>query len=125
MENTFDNDQECRMMNELCVAAAEFDYFLNHVTGSSKVNPFLTGLTRMIDVEEKLCQSQVSNHFNVQLINELKQIQDLKSNGRHIDLSFINKKITVIRGHSSIQKQLQVIKQTQEKTKESYEVSQH
>ncbi|CAF3955353.1 unnamed protein product [Rotaria sp. Silwood2] len=119
------------MVNQLCIAGAEFDYFLVHIAHASKDYLFLSGFMRMIDEETKLCQSQKPNHLNLQLIKEFTQlkcqyesrIEELKSNQRLTDLSFIDKRITVIREYPLIKTQLDIMKQTQNMMTEPYEVS--
>ncbi|CAF3673147.1 unnamed protein product [Rotaria sp. Silwood1] len=121
------------MINQLCFAGAEFDYFLVHIARISKNDLFLSGLIRMIDEENKLCQNQKSNHLNLQLIKELIQlkyqyenrIEELKFNQQLIDLSFIDKQITIVRAYPLIEIQLDTMKQTQKLMTEPYEISQN
>ncbi|CAF3833554.1 unnamed protein product [Rotaria magnacalcarata] len=119
------------MPSQFTMAGAEFDYFLVHITHSSKTNPFLSGLERIIDEENKLCESQTSNHLNVKQVKNLIEIQciyekrmkDVSSNQQLTDLSNIDKRIGTIRKYPMIEKQLEIMKQTQEMMTELYEVS--
>ncbi|CAF4070584.1 unnamed protein product [Rotaria magnacalcarata] len=119
------------MPSQFTMAGAEFDYFLVHITHSSKTNPFLSGLERIIDEENKLCESQTSNHLNVKQVKNLIEIQciyekrmkDVSSNQQLTDLSNIDKRIATIRKYPMIEKQLEIMKQTQEMMTELYEVS--
>ncbi|CAF1213769.1 unnamed protein product [Rotaria sordida] len=125
-------EEMINMVNQLCTIGAEFDYFLVHITHSSKNDLFLPGFLRMIDEENKLCQSQKPNHLNSQLIKELtrlknqyeNRIEEFKSNQQLIDLLIINEHITTIRKYPLIQVQLDIMKQTQKMMTEPYEVSQ-
>jgi GTP-binding protein EngB required for normal cell division len=120
------------MAYRLCLAGAEFDYFLSHVSRSSKDDPFWIGLMRMIDEENDLCKNQKPNRLNSQLfkdLNELKcqyeeRIENLKLNPQQTALPNIYKWITSIREYPTIQEQLDAIKETQTMMTEPYEISQ-
>ncbi|CAM4865629.1 unnamed protein product [Rotaria socialis] len=119
------------MASQLAIVGAEFDYFLVRITHASRSSPFLSGLERIIDEENKLCESQTSNHLNVKQVKNLIEIQciyekrmkDLLSNQQLTDLSNIDTRIATIRKYPMIEKQLEIMKQTQEMMTELYEVS--
>lgn len=59
------------MVNRLCLAGADFDYFLIHTAHSSKGESFLIGLTRMIIEEDNLRIDQTANRLNSKLYKDL------------------------------------------------------
>jgi hypothetical protein len=52
-----------------------FVFYLNQIQD----DPFCLILIRMIDEENNLCLNQKPNHFNLQLVNELKMINNIKT----------------------------------------------
>jgi hypothetical protein len=118
------------MVEKLCRAGAKFDYFLEHSAGSSKDDPFSSGLIRIIAEEDSLCKNQKPNRLNLQLLarlNKLKHqykegIADLKSTQSDTSLSNIHELISTIRTYPTIPEQLDAIKETQKMMAEQYEV---
>ena len=116
---------------EICQVGAEFDYFLTHITSSSKEGPFRKGLIRMIAEEDDLCQNQKSNHANLQLLEYLTKLQQhydqsttkFHSNRQQTSLTNIYQSITAIGRYPPIAIQLDAIKETQKLTTEPYEIS--
>jgi hypothetical protein len=72
----YDRNQMKNMLDHLCYASAEFCHFLINVAGSSKNDPFLIGLVKMIAEEHYLSENFEPNYLNLQLVNDLKQFQN-------------------------------------------------
>jgi hypothetical protein len=125
----FDQNQMIAMLNGLCHACAEFAHFLIHVAHSTKDDPFLTGLGEMIDEEAAICESQKLTHFNMQLVEELRKLENqhkqrmnkLKPNDEYVGLPAIYTLIKTTGEYPLMREQMAAVKQTQQMMMEQHE----
>lgn len=88
----------------LCHLSAELSDFLMHQAGYRNGDPFLTGLHRLIDEENNLCEKSNLNYLNLQFVNVLKRltchyeqhIQTIQSNGKPTTLANIDQWVKFI-----------------------------
>jgi hypothetical protein len=108
------------MLDQLCVASVQFAYFLVTVTRSTKEDPFLVGLMRIIREEKQICAENAPNHLNLQLVIELEkliikykeQMAQIQSNQQHWDSKVINERMETVSGYPIIREQMVAIRQT-------------
>jgi hypothetical protein len=119
----FDRDQNAmkNMLDILCNASAAFAHFLMHIAHSTKDNPFFIGLVEMIVEETHICESQKSAHFNIQLVEKLRQLENLyqqrmnkmKPDDESVKLTAIYKLIKTIGEYPPVREQMTAVKETQ------------
>jgi hypothetical protein len=108
------------MLDQLCLASAEFAYFLITVARSTQEDLFLVGLMRMIEEEKQICaEKQDTNHLNLQLVKELEKLKEIyeaqmkkiKSNQKHRDIQAIYQRIQTIYAFPMVRMQMEAIKE--------------
>ncbi|CAF0953107.1 unnamed protein product [Rotaria sordida] len=108
-------------LHELCNVSAEFAHFLMHVVCSTKVDPFLIGFVEMITEEDAICNSQTSDRFNLQLVNDLRNLKnkydnrfnEILHNENYRKLSDIYNLINTISKYPMVCEQLAAVKEGQ------------
>ena len=119
----FNPNEMKKILNQLCLASAEFACFLINGIHSTNEDPFLLGLLHMIEEEQLICtEVQEFKELNQQLykqLNTLKQeyekhIQNIQLHSKHADLQSIYQQIQIIHQIPVIHEQMLVIKTRQE-----------
>jgi hypothetical protein len=117
-------DEMAGQLSSLFDACIEFAQFLMNTDHSSKKSdPFLIGLTRMIEDEKKNCLNNNSKLIlSERLLNEYeRRMNEMKSNKNSIDLPVIYERITIIRNYPGVHEQMNDVKQVQQNMMKYYE----
>jgi len=119
-------DQVSLLLN----ASKELARFLKSTAYSSKDDPFLVGLTRMIQEEKQICtQEKESNQLNIQLLDELNKLKnkyeclmsEMNPNQNPIELPVIYERIQITRNYPGVHEQMNAVKKGYEKMMKNYE----
>ncbi|CAF3444438.1 unnamed protein product [Rotaria sp. Silwood2] len=126
---TYSEREMIDLLHELCNASAEFAHFLMHIVCSTKDDPFLIGFVSMIIEENDMCNSQMSNCFNLQLVNDLRNLEnkyehrfnEILNHEKYKKLSDIYTLINTIGKYHIVRDQLAAVKVGQKIMMKQYE----
>jgi GTP-binding protein EngB required for normal cell division len=115
-----DNPEQNKMndlLNRLSLASIEFAHFLLNAARSTKEDPFLIGLIRIIREEKQICAEHQSNPLNLKLVEELEkyratyeeQMKKMQLNEKHRNLQFIDEKIKEVCKYPMVREQMAAI----------------
>ncbi|CAF0880650.1 unnamed protein product [Adineta ricciae] len=117
------------VLDQLIISNIILAQFLANNSHGTKADPFVNGLTSMIDEETYICRTEQTHSFNSELLNELLILKDryrrsfieMQSKFTTLDLPKVYKVIDNISQYPMIQKQMKAVKETQQKIMEQYE----
>jgi hypothetical protein len=117
----YDHNKMSDSLHQLCQTSVDFAYFLMHINGTAKNDPFFIGLVQMITEEKYLSDNQQPNDFNLRLVDDLRELQkeyDKKMNSvvhnqEQKKLSDIYKLIDSILKFPMVRDQMTVVKEAQ------------
>ena len=110
------------MLDQLCSASAQLYAFLLHLTPASEDDPFQLGLVKMIAEENDLSENVEPNYLNLQLVNDLKRLQNKyeqrksgmavnQENGNVVDIYAL---INTIQEYPMVREQIAAMKKGQQ-----------
>jgi GTP-binding protein EngB required for normal cell division len=131
----YNRNQMKILLDQLCHASVKFCDFLTHIACSIKDDPFLTGLVKMTAEENYLSENLKPNYLNLQLVNDLKQLQNkyqqrksqIVHNQGDSNLSDIYTLINTVREYPMVREQVAAAKEGRKMMmkQHEFEVPQH
>ena len=120
-------------INGMCQACARFAHFLTDVVGSTKGDPFLDGIGKMIDEENYICQVEKSASLNVLLLRELGRVgtyyekckNEMKINTQSKLLPGIYDLMKMVTNYPSVYEQMLAVKQSEQNLMKQHEHEPH